>query len=105
MIGAIRCCFICGRFYSYVPKLLFHCVGGVSYLEQEQKWVCTNIEVWNISMFIRDLRRVEQLLSESELLSERSLIDLRVEILKMNVKYLEGVSRILSHKIEDDYHS
>ena len=55
-------------------------------------------------MFIRGLRRVEQLVNESDILSERSLIDLRFEILKMNVKYLEGVSRMLSHKIEDDYH-
>ena len=55
-------------------------------------------------MFIRGLRRLEQLVSESELLLERSLIDLRYEILKMNVRYLEGVSRILSHRIEDDYH-
>ena len=71
---------------------------------KSKKWVCTNIEVWNISMFIRGLRRVEQLVSESGLLLERSLIDLRYEILKMNVKYLEGVSRIISQKIEDDYH-
>jgi hypothetical protein len=80
-------------------------VGGVSYLDQDKKnGVCTNIEDRNISMFIRRSRRVEQLVSESELLLERSLIDLRYEILKMNVRYLEGVTRILSHRIEDDYH-
>jgi hypothetical protein len=53
---------------------------------------------------IRGLRRVEQLVSESELLTERSLINLKFEILKMNVKYLEDISRMLSLKIEDDYH-
>ena len=60
--------------------------------------------IWISACLIRGLRRVEQLVSESELLLERSLIDLRYEILKMNVRYLEGVSRILSHRIEDDYH-
>ena len=45
--------------------------------------------IWISACLIRGLRRVEQLVSESELLLERSLIDLRYEILKMNVRYLE----------------
>ena len=53
-------------------------------------------------MNFRGSRWIEQL--DGNLLIGHSLIYLMFEILKMDVKYSEGVSRILSRKIKDDYY-
>ena len=80
-----------------------HGVGGVSYLDlrikmgmyQHRSLECQHED-------FRGSRWIEQL--DGDLLTGRSLINLMLEILKMDVKYSEGVSRILSCKIKDDYH-